>query len=1062
MKSIIAGLLALLIKATNEGKSREQLPSILDSFLSSHNVAIEKVYLWLCENKMTNLDYVFFMGYLNYSGFGTNLDFNKAFNYFHQASSEKHPISQYYLGICYEFGYGTAIDKRSSFSSLSAKGEYPFGINMLGYCYLKGIGTSIDTKKGFNLFLQAANMKNNIAQYNIAVCFEDGIGTIKNFDKAILWYTKSADNGYDKAIKRLEKLSDDLLLDYEKKNIVDAGKKDVDSLTEQKIIQQWKLNYGLFCDGASIQPSKKAVLVDDGDLDINLYKGMPIVFINTNNPDCSTSPLTIENHNCGIYSDVCINFPVIEITYKADQLEFFSKFTDDEVLHELYGHFIAKKILAGGQLHIKNFSLAAPSQREILKFYIIWAYNLAKNNNETPFDNNSFDLSILPRIETSKGVALDTLQKLSNWLRKLYQDNIINIISYEDLVSIKGEISSDKHPGIANFKEKLGLEMWVGNEAYVKLAKWIKDFHLFLGLAINKSNEVESSKKFAINFIEVPTINSRDESYFELINPTTKLEEILISNNIFSIKNFRNFPFIINDDFNDKENIHLVVKYEQYEILISRYHIKPSEVFKNAIEEALKSMKPFNALQDVFNVYGHLFPLRIILGKSLKNILTTEIFGIEKINLKLPILSLQSYLNNLNITYLTTQKGEVVEEDDWFKKTNNDLEIIEYDEVISLYDVLEAEQKKNIDLILNNNLKVILTGINDLKDLDIDNIEHYKRINIELSLENENYEVFGSIITNDNLKSEDFLARFRLFDVNGFSVMIKPLKRSKVDIRTCHILWMIVGNPSKLSVFSPNNRDIQVDFIERSIALNVDDSFYYIKTLPLSKGNIILIDAYYPSTNYEPHSIFKLVEWEDEAINFQIIKSTYNESSLDSSEVQHGENINSLTNIEHSANIVLHICILHSDYGSLRIDNHEKECDLDLFGYILTKENLNKKFEEIDKFDSIQNTIGRPFINDYTSKIKWGIEPTKLLLEYLKESKEKVRSLQRRGSIAKSVKKPLWMGASQMLHKNKYEFTDMQCEYKFKNLKKNIKSGSKSWKSEIEEIIGRKQLIELK
>ncbi|CAG8538240.1 9906_t:CDS:2 [Funneliformis mosseae] len=950
MKSIIAGLLALLIKATNEGKSREQLPSILDSFLSSHNVAIEK-------------------------------------------------------------------------------------------------------------------------------------------------------------------------------NIVDAGKKDVDSLTEQKIIQQWKLNYGLFCDGASIQPSKKAVLVDDGDLDINLYKGMPIVFINTNNPDCSTSPLTIENHNCGIYSDVCINFPVIEITYKADQLESFSKFTDDEVLHELYGHFIAKKILAGGQLLIKNFSLAAPSQREILKFYIIWAYNLAKNNNETPFDNNSFYLSFLPRIETSKGVALDTLQKLSNWLRKLYQDNIINIISYEDLVSIKGEISSDKHPGIANYKEKLGLEMWVGNVEYVKLAKWIKDFHPFLGLAINKSNEVESSKKFAINFIEVPTINLRDESYFELINPTTKLEEILISNNIFSIKNFRNFPFIIiNDDFNDKENIHLVVKYEQYEILISRDHIKPSELFKNAIEEALKSMKPFNALQDVFNVYGHLFPLRIILGKSLKNILTTEIFGtIEKINLKLPILSLQSYLNNFNITYLTTQKGEVVEEDDWFKKTNNDLEIIEYDEVISLYDVLEAEQKKNIDLILNNNLKVILTGINDLKDLDIDNIEHYKRINIELSLENENYEVFGSIITNDNLKSEDFFARFRLFDVNGFSVMIKPFKRSKVDIRTCHILWMIVGNPSKLSVFSPNNRDIQVDFIERSIALNVDDSFYYIKTLPLSKGNIILIDAYYPSTNYEPHSIFKLVEWEDEAINFQIIKSTYNESSLDSSEVQHGENINSLTNIEHSANIILHICILHSDYGSLRIDNHEKECDWDLFGYILTKENLNKKFEEIDKFDSIQNTIGRPFINDDVKfdsdhlsqnrgivtkvpseiisyynddepmekhfpwidefgiyediellditkdmyldeigndifdetsahkKVRWGVEQTKLLLEYLKENKEKVRNL--RGI---SSSKSLWMGASQMLHENKYEFTDKQCAIRYKNLRVAIKSGSKSCssKSEIEEIIG--------
>ncbi|CAG8444384.1 8374_t:CDS:2 [Funneliformis caledonium] len=378
------------------------------------------------------------------------------------------------------------------------------------------------------------------------------------------------------------------------------------------------------------------------------------------------------------------------------------------------------------------------------------------------------------------------------------------------------------HPGIFNFKEKLGLEKWVGNSAHGKLSRWIQDLHLFQGLAINKSYEIESSKKFAIKFIEVPTINLRDESYFELINPTTRLEEILISNNIFSIKNVRNFPFIKNDDISDKDYIHLIIKYEQYEIFISRDQIKPLEEFIDAIENALKSMKPFNALQDVFNVYGHLFPLRIILGKSLKNILTTQLFGtFEKINSKLPMSSLKSYLNNLNITYLTTQKGDVIED--------------------------------------NDRLRIIMTGINDLKDLNIDNIEHYKRINIESSLEDENYQVFGSIITKDNIKSLDFVARFRLFYVNGFSAMIKPLRRSAADIRTCYILWK---------------------------------SFEIV-------GDTILIDAYYPSTNYEPHRIIKLVEWEDEVIHVQLI----NESSSDSSEVKHVGNIDSLT----SANINLRV-----------------------------------------------------------------------------------------------------------------------------------------------------------
>ncbi len=57
---------------------------------------------------------------------------------------------------------------------------------------------------------------------------------------------------------------------------------------------------------------------------------------------------------------------------------------------------------------------------------------------------------------------------------------------------------------------------------------------------------------------------------------------------------------------------------------------------------------------------------------------------------------------------------------------------------------------------------------------------------------------------------------------------------------------------------------------------------------------------------------------------------------MNSIEVQHGGDNDSLTNIEKVVNLDLHICILHSDYGSLKIDNTEKEYHLDLFGYVLT------------------------------------------------------------------------------------------------------------------------------
>ncbi len=557
-----------------------------------------------------------------------------------------------------------------------------------------------------------------------------------------------------------------------------------------------------------------------------------MVYTNINDPYSPTNSLSFNNINVGVYDtlkpfDVCINFPVIEITYRADLLESFKSFTGKEKeLHDLYGHVFANKVLAGGQLLIKNFNSASLKQGDILKFFLILAYNSARNNNEIPFNNISFDSDILPKLETSNGILLNTLKKLSNWLKKLYQDNIIDIISYNNLISISqlksgilaDNLENEKNSGIANFKEKLSLEKWAGDTVY--LVKWIKDFRLFQGLIINKSYKIESSKKFSINFLKVPEINLNNKSYFKTMNPTTKLEEILISNNIFSIKNIA-LPFIKIDGFSDKDCIHLIVECQRYEIIIDRDHIKPSEEFNNAVEKALDDMKPFNALQDLFNEYGHVLPLNIILGKSLKNISTTSF---DKNNSNLPMEFLKSY--KLNISYLITQKGDVIEENDlpnWIENiSNDDLEIIEYDKIISLYDILGLEQKRKVDIVLNNNnqdnLKIIMTGINDLKDLDNKNVEHYKRINIESSLEDENYKVFGSIITKNNLKTEDFFVRFSLYDVNGFSAMITTLKNTtNIDITECYILWMIIGNPLKLSVFSPKNREIQVDYINKSI-----------------------------------------------------------------------------------------------------------------------------------------------------------------------------------------------------------------------------------------------------
>ncbi|CAB4463063.1 unnamed protein product [Rhizophagus irregularis] len=761
----------------------------------------------------------------------------------------------------------------------------------------------------------------------------------------------SEDNSYEESGSEEDSEDDDeSILEKDLNNISEE-----ESLKDtQKIIQQWKLNYGLsFDENNNIHFSKKVVISDDNELDIDIYDGKPMVYTCINSKedydDINTKPL-----------DICINFPVVEITYNAEPVESF--FSDNkEKLHDIYGHFLAKKFLAGEQLFIKGFNLVTPEEIKLLKFHLIMAYNSALYNIGNPFNNLS-TLQFAPRIETKKGERIKSPKELTNWMNKLYQENILKIIHYDDLISISqlrvGKLPSDdfetfkvSQPGISNFKEKLNLEEWIANEeteedSCVILTKFVKNFHLLQGLIINRYNEMKVSEKFVVNFIRLPELNPSNDFYLE-VNKSTMINKIN--------------PFVRSNDLDDRLNgIPLTIKYERYEVLLNIDIIEPSEEFKNEIQQAINSMKPFDALQDIFGEYGHLFPQRIVLGNKI--ILSTTSSGnYEKVDIKSPIeSSLKPYLDM--DSYFVTQQGDVIEVfkennlTNWIQDNKNNLEIIELDNIIPLYDIVETEQQSKIHTIIRgydtkqDEFRIIMTGIIDLKDLDDKNTEHYKRINIEPSLKDDNYEVFGNIISgNDSLVNEHFV-KFELFDLNGFYAKIKSSIDSNISIKECHIIWMMIGRPSKLSVFSPKNRESLVQYFKESITLQPAVESCHIKTpFPLSQGCCISVNANYPPSNDEPMNGIKLIEWSYNSIRLQL--SNFNDPD------------------ETNTNIDLHICVLYSNNKVLKIDNDNREekhsplstkkgiifsnIPLELIGRILTNDRLNENlFPEINKINN--------------------------------------------------------------------------------------------------------------
>ncbi|PKY60302.1 hypothetical protein RhiirA4_483869 [Rhizophagus irregularis] len=438
-------------------------------------------------------------------------------------------------------------------------------------------------------------------------------------------------------------------------------------------------------------------------------------------------------------------------------------------------------------------------------------------------------------------------------MNNLYQDNTIEIISYNNLVptsQLKFDTKSfidEVQPGVANFKKKLTLEDWV---KYSKYVKWVKEFQLYQGLIIDQNFELKICEENAIELINFPNIESNDIFYIEILEPTTILEESLINNNIFLInknEDMNSFPFIkVSDDPSYQDIVYFLVKCERYNVSLNKNNIKPSENFKKEIEKALESMKPFMHLIKVFNKYGHFIPSNILLGKSFKNIIENSSIIPKKIDLVSPVYeSLKSHLIDYGINYLLTQNGEIIEENDLSERIQNiknDLEIIEFNNIIPLYKILEVEQMKRIDTVLNkqDKSKIIMTGIVDLKGSDINN---QIIIRIEPSLENKNYEVFGSIVSKNNSELDDSFVTFGSYETNRFFATIETSKNTYINIEEYYyIIWMIVGNPSELSVFCPKNREIQVDCVKEFITLQRNNSSYSIKTShQLSQGYDISI-----------------------------------------------------------------------------------------------------------------------------------------------------------------------------------------------------------------------------
>ncbi|GET03179.1 kinase-like domain-containing protein [Rhizophagus clarus] len=165
-------------------------------YFSDHIINTKDTYNWLLNNQIST-NSIFLLGYFNFHGIITSENNKKAFNLFIIASEKNHILAQYFVGRCYENGYGTIKNEKLAFEycEKAANKNYAIAQTVIGYFYEKGTGIKADLKMAFYWCEKAANNGNAVALHNLGIFYKNGIGIKMDYNKAFELFKQSAEGG---------------------------------------------------------------------------------------------------------------------------------------------------------------------------------------------------------------------------------------------------------------------------------------------------------------------------------------------------------------------------------------------------------------------------------------------------------------------------------------------------------------------------------------------------------------------------------------------------------------------------------------------------------------------------------------------------------------------------------------------------------------------------------------------------------------------------------------------------------------------------------------------------
>lgn len=130
---------------------------------------------------------------------GTDVNFEKAFEYYKKSAEQGYAPAQARLGLLYNFGAGVTKDLKQAIlwcRKAAEQGDVS-GQNFLGIMYANGEGVAKDLMQAAYWYQKAAEQGVASAQIKLGYMYVDGTGVLKDETEGLAWFYLARSNGED-------------------------------------------------------------------------------------------------------------------------------------------------------------------------------------------------------------------------------------------------------------------------------------------------------------------------------------------------------------------------------------------------------------------------------------------------------------------------------------------------------------------------------------------------------------------------------------------------------------------------------------------------------------------------------------------------------------------------------------------------------------------------------------------------------------------------------------------------------------------------------------------------